>query len=273
MLMRGKFIPNIWGRGRIFQELEKITSWSFDSGLELCWCLQVCHLTCRLRIKVQLKSACLQSWTHLILISLYYVLWLSHSFKSYALPPFPPVSCSFPDPCPGPQCFLYNLLVGQPENRQPLGGKYYIISNPSRDSGLHLPHFLQHVQQQHLSVGLLGWVTHNTCKKSICWWHPFKDNWSCYFGSQPHRPFGPKALPPKAANISPDQIPTPLLSNIWPVASYHFVLKLLCLNSDNHNPTSCVGSITLPSQLYIIHLFIITFIITQCGSITMKCFS
>ena len=34
----------------------------------------------------------------------------------------------------------------------PLEGKYCIISNPSRDSGLHLPCFLQHVCQQHLPL-------------------------------------------------------------------------------------------------------------------------
>ena len=105
----------------------------------------------------------LSSWTHLILIGLCYALGLCHSFKSCALPPFPPVSCSFPEPCPGPQCCLYNLLEGQPENSWPLGGKYCIISNPSRYSGLHLPCFLQHVQQQHLSVNLLGWVTGTQC--------------------------------------------------------------------------------------------------------------
>ena len=63
----------------------------------------------------------------------------------------PPVSCPFPQPCPSPQCRLYNLMEGQPENSWPLGGKYCIISNPSRYSALHLPCFLQHVQHQHLS--------------------------------------------------------------------------------------------------------------------------
>ena len=74
----------------------------------------------------------LSSWTYLILISLCYALGLCHSFKSCALPPFPPVSCSFPQPCPGPQCCLYNHLEGQPENSWPLGGKYCKIPNPSR---------------------------------------------------------------------------------------------------------------------------------------------
>ena len=58
---------------------------------------------------------------------------------------------------------LYNLLEGQPENSWPLGGKYCIISNPSRYSGLHLPCFLRHVQQQYLSVNLLGWATGTQC--------------------------------------------------------------------------------------------------------------
>ena len=65
---------------------------------------------------------------------------------------FPPVSCSFPEPCPGLQCCLYNLLEGQPENSWPLGEKCCIISNLFRYSGLHLPCFLQHVQQYAIQV-------------------------------------------------------------------------------------------------------------------------
>ena len=70
---------------------------------------------------------------------------------------------ALPEPHLGPQCCLYNLLEGKPENSWPLGGKYCIISNPSRYSGIHLPHFLQHVQKQHLSVNLLRWVTGTQC--------------------------------------------------------------------------------------------------------------
>ena len=74
---------------------------------------------------------------------------------------------------PGPQYCLYNLLEGQPENSWPLGKKYYVISNPSRYSDLHLPCFLQHVRQQPLSVDLLGWVTGTQCLlEVICWWYP-----------------------------------------------------------------------------------------------------
>ena len=99
----------------------------------------------------------LSSWTHLILIDL---LCPSAVILSKLCPaPFPPVSGSFLEPCPGPQCCLYNFLEGQPENRWPLGGKYCIISNPSRYSGLYLLCFLQQVKQHHLSVNLLGWVT------------------------------------------------------------------------------------------------------------------
>ena len=67
-------------------------------------------------------------------------------------------------PCPLPSCFLLfwwalsgptmlplHLLEGQPENSWPLGGKYCIISNPSRYSGLPLPWFLQHATKASLS--------------------------------------------------------------------------------------------------------------------------
>ena len=89
--------------------------------------------------------------------------WAMSFFQKLCPALFPPVLCSFPKPCPGPQCCLYNLLEGQPEYSWPLGGKYCIISNPSSYSGLHLPCFLQHVQQQHLSVKLLWWVTGTQC--------------------------------------------------------------------------------------------------------------
>ena len=76
-------------------------------------------------------------------------------FQKLCPVPFPPVSCSSPEPLLGPQCCLYSLLKGQPENSWPFGDKYCIISNSSRYPGLHLPCFLQHVQQQHLSVNPL----------------------------------------------------------------------------------------------------------------------
>ena len=53
-----------------------------------------------------------------------------------------PVSCSFLEPHPGPQCCLYNLLEGQPENSWPLGEKHCVICSLSRYSGLHLTCFL-----------------------------------------------------------------------------------------------------------------------------------
>ena len=84
-------------------------------------------------------------------------------FQKLHTAPFPPVSCSFPEPLLGPQCCLYNLLEGQPENSWLLGGTCCIISNPSRDSDLHLPCFLQHAQCQHLSVNLVGRVTGTQC--------------------------------------------------------------------------------------------------------------
>ena len=50
-----------------------------------------------------------------------------------------------------------------------------------------------------------------------------------HLGPKPYHPS------PKVINIPPDQIPTPLLWNIWFVASYQFVLKPLT-NSYNQDP-------------------------------------
>ena len=148
--MSGRIIPAIG---------EPPTPPSFDSALELS-----CHLGVSFSLQIGdqgLVEFGLLSWTQLILIGLCCALVLCHSFKGCALPPSL-VSCSFPEPHPGPQCRLYNLLEGQ-ENSWPLGGKYCIISNPSRYSGLHLPCFLQHVQHQYLSVNPLGWATGTQC--------------------------------------------------------------------------------------------------------------
>ena len=84
-------------------------------------------------------------------------------FQKLCPAPFPPILCYFAELCSDPQCCFYNLLEGQSENSWPLGGKYCMISNPSRYSGLHPPCFLQHVQHQHLSVILLWWVTGTQC--------------------------------------------------------------------------------------------------------------
>ena len=122
-------------------------------------------------------------------------------FQRLCSAPFPPVSCSFPEPCPGPWCCLYNLLEGQSENSWPLGGKYCIISNPSRYSGLHLPCFLQYVQHQHLSVNPLGQATGTQCLLEVHQLASLQrqlvsgDN-ICPFRSWPCRPLGPKPLAP-----------------------------------------------------------------------------
>ena len=120
--------------------------------------LWVCHLAYRLGIRL--------TWIWLVILDPIDFNWftlcpcvMSFFQRLCPAPAPPPVSCSFPQPCPSPQCRLYNLMEGQPENSWPLGGKYCIISNPSRYSALHLPRFLQHVQPQHFSVKPLGWVT------------------------------------------------------------------------------------------------------------------
>jgi len=45
-------------------------------------------------------------------------------FQRLCSAPFPPVSCSFPEPHPDPQGCLYNLLERQPENSWPWEGKF-----------------------------------------------------------------------------------------------------------------------------------------------------
>ena len=155
---------------------------------------------------------------------------------------FPPVSCSFPEPHLGPQCCLYNLLEGQRENNWPLGGKYCIISSPSRYSGLRLLCFL-YVQQRHLSVDPLGQATGTRCLLEV---HllgiPSKriglpGIMFATLGVSPVDHLGPNPYhsSPKVTNIPLDQISTQLLWNIWSVASYQFVLKPI-INSYNQDP-------------------------------------
>ena len=140
MLMSGRIIPTIG---------EPPTA-SFDSDLELSCHLWVCYFSLQIGDQglVQLD---LSSWTHLILIGLCYMP-LGYVIFSKAVPcPLTSCSCSS-EPHLGPQCCLYNLLEGQPENSWPMGGKCCLISNPARYSVHHLPCFLQHVLKQHLSV-------------------------------------------------------------------------------------------------------------------------
>ena len=154
MLMSGKVIPTIG---------EPPTPWSFDRALELSWCFW-CVSIC-----LQIEKQGLAEFDLSVILDPFdfnqFMLcpWAISFFQKLCPDPFVPVSCSFPEPRRGAQCCLYNLLEGQPENSWPLGGKYCIISNPSRYSGLRLPCLLQHVQQQHLSVNLLQQVTGTQC--------------------------------------------------------------------------------------------------------------
>ena len=136
---------------------------------------------------------------------------------------------------------LYIHLSGQPENSWPLGGKYCIISSPSRYSGLHRPCFLQHVQRQHLSVNLLGWVTGPQCLPEV---HLLVASLQGQLGFQgqwlPLWELGLQTVSSKATNMPLDQISTPLLLNTWSVASYLFVLKPL---TNSYNQDTVVGNI------------------------------
>ena len=73
--------------------------------------LLMCYSEHILRLKVQWKSTCLPSWTHLVLISLCHVLGLCHCFEGCALPP----SLLFQDYAPSQQEVVTALVAPFPE--------------------------------------------------------------------------------------------------------------------------------------------------------------
>ena len=84
-------------------------------------------------------------------------------FKSCALPPSLLFYALFLSPVWAHDVASTIFWRDNSENSWPLGEKYCIISSPSIYSGLHLPCFLQHVQQWHLSVNPLRWETGTQC--------------------------------------------------------------------------------------------------------------
>ena len=158
MLRSGRIIATIW---------KPPTPWSFDSALEPL--MMPLGVSFGLQIKDQ-GLVCLFDLSTILdpFVFNQFMLspWVMPFFQKLCPAPFCPVSFSLPEPHLGPQCCFYNLLAGQPGNRWSLEGKYCITSNSSRYPGLHLPCFLQHVQQHHLLVNMLGWVTGT--QMSIC---------------------------------------------------------------------------------------------------------
>ena len=67
-------------------------------------------------------------------------------------------------------------------------------------------------------------------------------------GVSPAGHLGPKPYhpSPKVTNISLDQISTPLLWNIWPIASYQFVLKPIT-NFYNQDPATLHATLLHPT--------------------------
>ena len=192
-----------------------------------------CPLTsgCSLQIEDQcLVEFDLSSLSHLILIHLRYALVLCHSFKSCALPPSLLFHALFLS-----RVWAHNIASTIFwRNKQKIAGPWEenTVSSLSRYSGLHLPCFLQHVQQQHLSLNPLGWVT-GTPVKSPSVGNPSRATglpgmMFATLGVNPAGHLGPlTTLLLKVTKIPLDQISTPLLWNIWSVASYQFVLKPL----------------------------------------------
>ena len=143
--------------------------------------------------------------------------WVMSFFQSCALPP----------------SLLFHALFLSP---------FQAHNPPSRYSGLHLPWFLQHVQHQNLSEPTRVGDRHTMPASSPSIGIPSKAiglpgimlatlgvSPAGYLGSNPYHPS------PKVTNIPLHQISTPLLWNIWSVASNQFVFKTIT-NSYNQNP-------------------------------------
>ena len=117
MLMSGRIIP---ATGK------PPSPWSFASALELPWHLWVHH-------SLQIEDQSLVEVNLTVTLDPFdfnwFMLcpWAMSFFQKLCPAPVPPVSCSFHEPHLGPQCCLYNLQEGQPENSWPLGEKCYII--------------------------------------------------------------------------------------------------------------------------------------------------
>ena len=133
---------------------------------------------------------------------------------------FPPVSCSFPEPHPGTQGCLYNLLEGQPENSWPLGGEYCITSNPSRCSGLH-GNISYHMStsaslSEPTRVGNMYTMPARTPSLGISSKAIGLPGINATLGVSPagHLDPNPYHPSPKVTDIFQDQISTPLLWNI-----------------------------------------------------------
>ena len=211
--------------GRIITTIgEPPTPPPFDSILELSCHLWVCHLAYRLGIKVYLNLICHlgPKWFNLFMLCP----WAMSFFQMLCPAPFPPASSSFPKPCPGQQCCLYNLLGGQPEYRWPLGGKYCIISNPSRYSGLHLLCFWKHVQKQPLSVNMLRQVTGTQCLLNV---HLLVASLQGHIGL-PGTIFATLGISPTGCLGPITYHPSPKATNIFPGSNLHstFMEYLVC---------------------------------------------
>ena len=175
----------------------------------------------------------MSSWTQLVLIRLSYALVLCRSLKSCALPP----------------SLLFHALFLSP---------FQAHNPPSRYSGLHLPWFLQHVQHQNLSEPTRVGDRHTMPARSPSVGIPSKaiglpGIMFLTLGISPLGHLGPNPYhsSPKVTNIPLDQIPTPLLWNIWCVASYKFVLRPL-INSYNQDLSPCGQHCSTPLIIKII---------------------
>ena len=163
-------------------------------------------------------------------------------FQKLCPAPFSPVSCSSRVP-PRPTSLPLQSSGGTAKKSWPLRGKYYIISNPSRC----FQAFLFHVSYNCATTASLSGPVRAVDRHTMPARSPSVGIPSgaigllkivfATLGASPAGHLGPNPchLSPKVTNIPLDQISTPLLWNIWSVASYQVVLKPLT-NSYNQDP-------------------------------------
>ena len=163
------------------------------------------------------------------------------SFQKLCPAPFPPVSCSFPEPRPGPQCCLYNLLEGQPENSWSLEGNtaYYAIPLDIQPSSSMFPTTCATSASLSEPAGAGDRHTMSARSPSVGGIPSraigLTGIMAATLGVSPAGPLGPNPYHPSPKH-TPGSNLHPLLWNTWSVASYQFVLKPIT-NSYNQDPS------------------------------------
>ena len=169
--------------------------------------------------------------------------WAMSFFQKLCPDSFLPVSCSFPESHLDPQCSLYNFLEGQPENSpwerktiqypSPLDSQAFIFMLPTTcetTASLNGPARVGDGHTMPARSPSVGGIPSRAIGIPGIMFAILRVRPIDHLDPNPYHPSS------KVTNIPPDQISTPLLRNIWSVASYQFVFKPLTSSYDQ-DPT------------------------------------